>query len=69
MEATELCVYEVISTVCKPGEYFNAIGYFIEKKAKQMGFNVVPAFVGHGIGEYFHGPPDIYHISKTFFYK
>ena len=24
------------------------------------GFKVIPAFTGHGIGSYFHGPPDIY---------
>ena len=37
------------------------IGAAIEKLAKQMGYQVVPAFTGHGIGTYFHGPPDIYH--------
>lgn len=62
--ATETCVNEAIAKICKPGNSFWFIGEFIEKKAKELGFNVVPAFIGHGIGEYFHGPPDIYHISK-----
>lgn len=25
---------------------------------------MIPAFIGHGIGSYFHGPPDIFHIRK-----
>ena len=27
---------------------------------------VVPAFIGHGIGSYFHGPPDIYHCWNSY---
>ena len=23
-------------------------------------------FTGHGIGSYFHGPPDIYHVPNTY---
>lgn len=64
VKATELCVYEAISKVCKPGQSFWRIGSFIERRAKKLGFNVIPAFAGHGIGEYFHGPPDIFNISK-----
>ena len=26
---------------------------------------VVPFFCGHGIGEYFHGPPSIIHVGKS----
>lgn len=62
--ATEKCVHEAIEKVCKPGESFRHIGSLIEQRAKEMGFNIIPAFAGHGIGEYFHGPPDIFHISK-----
>lgn len=25
---------------------------------------MIPSVLGHGIGEYFHGLPDIYHIGK-----
>jgi cytochrome c oxidase subunit IV len=32
--------------------------------ANKTGFQVVPNFIGHGIGSYFHGPPDILHFSK-----
>ncbi|CAG9766341.1 unnamed protein product [Ceutorhynchus assimilis] len=65
VEATEHCLDEAIK-ICKPGTYFRDIGYFIEKKAAEMRYNIVPAFVGHGIGHYFHGPPDIYHIRNAY---
>lgn len=63
VECTSICLDEGIS-ICKPGTPFSDIGYVIEKSATEMGYNVIPAFVGHGIGQYFHGPPDIYHVSK-----
>lgn len=64
VKATELCVYEAITKICKPGASFWHIGEFVENRAQELGFGVVPAFAGHGIGEYFHGPPDIFHFSK-----
>ena len=39
-------------------------GNEIELVARKAGFTVVPCFTGHGIGTYFHGPPDIYHCCK-----
>lgn len=36
----------------------------MELVARKAGFTVVPCFTGHGIGSYFHGPPDIYHCCK-----
>lgn len=40
--------------------------YFsVRDVAETCGFRVVPDFCGHGIGEYFHGPPDILHYSKS----
>lgn len=63
VEATEICLNEAINT-CKPGQSFKSIGNLIEYRAKSLGFIVVPALTGHGIGEYFHGPPDIYHCCK-----
>lgn len=63
VKATERCLQEAIA-LCRPGRYFRDIGAFIQQRAHQLGFKVVPAFIGHGIGSYFHGPPDIFHISK-----
>ena len=36
------------------------IGEAIEHFVSSTRLSVVPAFTGHGIGRYFHGPPDIY---------
>lgn len=69
VQATELCVDEVIKEICKPGKSFWFIGEFIEQRAKDLGFGVIPAFAGHGIGEYFHGAPDIFHISKLSLFR
>lgn len=68
VNATEICLYEAIN-ICKSGQYFRKIGAVIEETAYKLGYRVVPAFIGHGIGHYFHGPPDIYHISKFKFYQ
>ncbi|KAF2897656.1 hypothetical protein ILUMI_08523 [Ignelater luminosus] len=65
VKATENCLQEGIS-ICKPGRDFSALGAIIQRKAKQQGFSIVPAFVGHGIGEYFHGPPDIFHFRNLY---
>lgn len=63
MDSTEICLNEAIE-ICKPGRKFRDIGELIEHRASQFGFNVIPVFAGHGIGYYFHGPPDIFHASK-----
>lgn len=52
--------------VCHPGQRFNAIGAAIAKYAKEVDLRVVPAFIGHGIGSFFHGPPEIYHFENDF---
>ncbi|KAL1513981.1 hypothetical protein ABEB36_003312 [Hypothenemus hampei] len=65
VEAAELCLEEAIK-ICKPGIPFQDIGYVIEKTAAELSYKVVPAFLGHGIGHYFHGPPEIYHIRNEY---
>lgn len=52
--------------VCKPGQRFNEIGAAISKYAKEVDFSNIPEFIGHGIGSYFHGPPEIYHFENNF---
>lgn len=52
-------------SACKPGRPFSIIGKVIEQIAKEKGFAIVPAFIGHGIGSYFHGPPDVYHFDVS----
>lgn len=52
--------------VCGPGVELTRIGAVIEEHARKHGFTVAPTFCGHGIGSYFHGPPDIYHGRNSF---
>ncbi|XP_076680640.1 methionine aminopeptidase 1D, mitochondrial [Andrena cerasifolii] len=61
---TELCLKSAID-ICKPNENFSSIGNVIEEMARNNGYSVVPAFAGHGIGTYFHGPPDILHYANN----
>ncbi|KAK9496727.1 hypothetical protein O3M35_013020 [Rhynocoris fuscipes] len=49
-------------SICKPGVPFSTIGEVIEDYVRSHNFTVIPAFLGHGIGTYFHGVPDIYHF-------
>lgn len=63
IEITEICLHNAIK-ICKPNEKFCNIGNIIEETANKYGYNVVPAFIGHGIGTYFHGPPDILHYAN-----
>ncbi|GLH13316.1 Methionine aminopeptidase [Gryllus bimaculatus] len=65
VKAAYMCRDAGIS-VCKSGVPFSAIGGAIENAAAISKVTVVPAFVGHGIGSYFHGPPDIYHFAHGF---
>ncbi|XP_021934481.1 methionine aminopeptidase 1D, mitochondrial isoform X2 [Zootermopsis nevadensis] len=65
VKATELSLQRAIS-ICRPGEYFCNIGNEVELVAHKAGFTVVPCFTGHGIGSYFHGPPDIYHCYNNY---
>lgn len=61
----EACLSVGVSA-CGPGRPFSGVGGAIEAYARRKGFRVVPAFTGHGIGQYFHGPPDIYHCRNRY---
>ncbi|XP_067003662.1 methionine aminopeptidase 1D, mitochondrial [Anabrus simplex] len=65
VKTTQLCLNNAIAN-CRPGVEFSTIGFVVEETARQNGFTVVPAFTGHGIGSYFHGPPDIYHCYNDY---
>ncbi|XP_028178201.1 methionine aminopeptidase 1D, mitochondrial isoform X3 [Ostrinia furnacalis] len=51
---------------CGPDVPFREIGARIYRHAKRNGLTVLPAFVGHGIGKYFHGPPEIHHSKNRY---
>lgn len=65
VNAARRCRDESIA-ICGPGVPFSDIGAKVEEVAKREGVTVVPCFVGHGIGQYFHGPPDIYHCYNSY---
>ncbi|XP_061709066.1 methionine aminopeptidase 1D, mitochondrial isoform X1 [Cydia pomonella] len=62
---TEECLNIAIKT-CGPEVPFSEIGASIFRHSKRNGLTVLPAFIGHGIGQYFHGPPDIYHTLNRY---
>lgn len=63
VEENEKALMRAIA-ICKPGQKFNEIGKVIENYAATKNFKIVPAFIGHGIGEFFHGPPEVYHFKN-----
>ena len=63
VRVTEECLERGIEAV-KPGAPVSDIGRAIETHAHAAGFFVVRAFVGHGIGEVFHGPPQVPHYYE-----
>ncbi|XP_072220332.1 methionine aminopeptidase 1D, mitochondrial isoform X2 [Leuresthes tenuis] len=60
VETARRCRDEAIA-VCKPGTQLCVIGNTISEIAQASGFQVCPYFIGHGIGSYFHGHPEIWH--------
>uniref|UniRef100_A0A336LZH3 Methionine aminopeptidase n=1 Tax=Culicoides sonorensis TaxID=179676 RepID=A0A336LZH3_CULSO len=58
VKSTEECLNNAIK-ICQPNMPFNLIGKVISEFAKTKQLNVFPQFIGHGIGSYFHGPPEV----------
>ena len=62
VRVTRECLDLGIAAV-RPGVQVRAIGRAIQRHAEAAGFGVVRDFVGHGIGETFHAPPQIPHYD------
>ena len=60
VQVTRECLDRGIAAV-RPGRPLSAIGRAIEQHATKAGFSVIRTFVGHGIGEQFHGEPSVLH--------
>ncbi|XP_074856771.1 methionine aminopeptidase 1D, mitochondrial isoform X2 [Carettochelys insculpta] len=60
VEVARKCRDEAIAA-CRPGAPFSVIGNTISRIAQLHDFRVCPYFVGHGIGSYFHGHPEVWH--------
>lgn len=57
------CLYLGINEV-KPGAHLGNIGAAIQKHAEENKFSVVRDYCGHGIGLYFHEPPQVLHYGE-----
>ena len=45
---------------------FNHTSHLISSDyAERAGFSICKEFIGHGIGSYFHGLPEVYHYSNS----
>ena len=62
VRVTRECLDLGIAAV-RPGVQVRAIGRAIQQHAEAAGFGVVRDFVGHGIGETFHAPPQVPHYD------
>lgn len=67
--ATRLChiTYEAMMRgieQVKPGNTVGDIGHAIQSFAESNRYGVVKDYCGHGIGEIFHGPPNVVHYGK-----
>jgi methionyl aminopeptidase len=60
VEVTRECRDLGVAAV-KPGRPISDIGRAIQTHAEKHGYGVVRTFVGHGIGEQFHLPPNVPH--------
>uniref|UniRef100_G3WUS5 Methionine aminopeptidase n=1 Tax=Sarcophilus harrisii TaxID=9305 RepID=G3WUS5_SARHA len=60
VEVARRCRDEAIAA-CRAGAPFSVIGNTISRITRENGLQVCPHFVGHGIGSYFHGHPEIWH--------
>uniref|UniRef100_A0A8C5KGJ4 Methionine aminopeptidase n=1 Tax=Jaculus jaculus TaxID=51337 RepID=A0A8C5KGJ4_JACJA len=63
VEVARRCRDEAIAA-CRAGAPFSVIGNTVSCITHQNGLQVCPYFVGHGIGTYFHGLPEIWHHGK-----
>ncbi|XP_063679130.1 methionine aminopeptidase 1D, mitochondrial-like isoform X2 [Bolinopsis microptera] len=50
---------------CRPGVRICAVGNTISDHADEAGFSICKEFIGHGIGSYFHGLPEVYHYTNN----
>ena len=60
VDVTRECMLAGIAAV-RPGRPISDLGAAIEARAHADGYGVVRAFVGHGVGRQFHGPPQVPH--------
>uniref|UniRef100_A0A8D8GHJ0 Methionine aminopeptidase n=1 Tax=Culex pipiens TaxID=7175 RepID=A0A8D8GHJ0_CULPI len=65
VQSTEESLNEAI-LCCGPDQPLCVIGKAISRFARHKKLTVMPAFLGHGIGSFFHGPPDVFHFDNDY---
>ena len=63
INTTYECMMKGISII-KNGVHLGDIGNIIQTHAEKKGFSVVRDFCGHGIGKFFHTPPNVLHYGN-----
>lgn len=63
IDVTYECMMRGIEVV-RPGATLGDIGHAIQVYAEKQGFSVVRDFCGHGLGQFFHGAPNVMHFGK-----
>ncbi|PVZ20121.1 MULTISPECIES: type I methionyl aminopeptidase [unclassified Pseudomonas] len=51
----------------RPGATLGDIGHAIQSVAQRDGFSIVREYCGHGIGQVYHGDPQVLHFGKAGF--
>ena len=65
LKITRECLEIGIEQV-KPGNWTGNIGYWVDDHAVKNGCSTVKQLCGHGVGVYFHEPPDIPFFGKKY---
>lgn len=65
MQVAKSCLDIGIAQV-KPDNWTGNIGYWVDEFAKGNGFQTVKQLCGHGVGCFFHEPPDIPFFGKRY---
>ncbi|MBS0184848.1 MAG: type I methionyl aminopeptidase [Proteobacteria bacterium] len=63
VEVTYAAMMRGISKI-RPGSTIGDIGHAIQSYVEENKYSVVRDFCGHGIGQFFHGPPTILHYGE-----
>jgi methionyl aminopeptidase len=63
LKVTEASLYAGIDQV-KPGARLGDVGHAVERTLKKGGLGVIVNYVGHGIGEKMHMPPEVPNFGK-----
>jgi methionyl aminopeptidase len=64
VEVTQQCLYAGIRAV-RPHGHLGDIGHAIQTLAEANHFSVVREYCGHGIGDVFHGDPQVLHYGAA----